>query len=312
MKTLAIKSILAIILLLLLLAIFMLQRAPENQEVWKVYYLGGQSNMTGYGYTKQLPAHLKSPLSNIMIYDGKRVNGDNEGAGIWEELQPGHGRNFETDGRVNYLSNRFGPELSFADTLGKNGDRIALIKYSYRGSSLHEGASSLGSWDPDASRNNHYDNALATITNALKVDDINGDGRADKLVPAGIIWMQGEADAYHSNESAQQYQANLERLIMLLRRKLQQDNLPVVIGKINDSHMMPDGSATQPYIGLVHAAQENVTNNDECAIYVHETDSYSFSKDAWHYTSDGYVKMGTAFAKAVMQLEKPCEKSALW
>ena len=43
------------------------------------------------------------------------------------------------------------------------------------------------------------------------------------------------------------------------------------------------------------------------ASYVTEIDSYEFSSDAWHYDTDGFIKMGIAFAKAVQLIEDNCK-----
>ena len=273
-----------------------------------MYFLGGQSNMDGYGYNNKLPDTLKGIIPSAMIFDGNRINDNNPGGGIgiWCPMKAGHGVGFKTDGQSNILSDRFGPELSFASTLATKGARIAIIKYSYGGTALFAGAG-YGNWEPDFDHNNHYDNALTTIRNAYAVTDINNDGRSDMLVPAGIIWMQGEADAEFSQASADAYRDNLKRLMDLLRGSLRKDDLPVVIGKINDSHMTPDGGPTQPYIATVHAAQKYFTDNDPCATLVTETETYKFSSDVWHYDSEGYTRMGKAFAKAVTMLESTCK-----
>lgn len=270
--------------------------------------MGGQSNMDGYGFNSELPESLNTTFENVMIFDGNRVNdAKNEGGqGKWSNLKPGHGYGFKTDGRSNYLSDRFGPELSFSKILSREGTKIAIVKYCFGGTALFQGAG-YGNWDPDFDGNNHYDNALNTIKNAYDVDDINGDGIKDKLIPSGIIWMQGEADAQHSQESADAYLFNLKRLMNLFRAALRQDDLPVIIGKINDSFMTKDKGPTQPYIATVHAAQNTFVEEDPCAFYVTETDSYTFSSDAWHYDSDGYIQMGVAFAKAIALLEQSCK-----
>tara|TARA_Y100000591_G_scaffold77737_1_gene64890 strand:+ start:1820 stop:2107 length:288 start_codon:yes stop_codon:yes gene_type:complete len=93
----------------------------------------------------------------------------------------------------------------------------------------------------------------------------------------------------------------------LFRAALRQDDLPVVIGKINDSFMTIDKGPTQPYMSTVHTAQNTFVEEDPCAFYVTETDSYTFSSDAWHYDSDGYIKMGIAFAKAFYSLSEFCK-----
>ena len=276
-------------------------------DTWKVYYLGGQSNMDGYGHNSKLPDSLRKKISNAMIFNGKR---DNEGSlkggiGIWSSVEPGHGYMFETNGNFNSLSRMFGPELSFVKKMTSDGDKIAIIKYSFGGTALYPGAG-YGDWYPDQERRNHLDNALSTINNAFDVADINGDGRLDRLIPSGIIWMQGESDAEHSKEASEAYYGNLKNLINLLRASLRNEKLPVIIGKINDSYMTPDGKPTQPFIESVHLAQKKFTEEDDCASYVTEIESYNFSDDAWHYDTDGFIKMGIAFAKSLKQLEGNC------
>ena len=276
-------------------------------DTWKVYYFGGQSNMDGYGHNSKLPDSLRKKIPNAMIFNGKR---DNEGSlkggiGIWSSVEPGHGYMFETNGNFNSLSRMFGPELSFADKMVESGEKIAIIKYSFGGTALYPGAG-YGDWHPDQERLNHLDNALSTINNAFDVADINGDGRLDRLIPSGVIWMQGESDAEHSKEASEAYYGNLKNLINLLRASLRNEKLPVIIGKINDSYMTPNGKPTQPFIESVHIAQKKFTEEDDCASYVTEIESYNFSDDAWHYDTDGFIKMGIAFAKAVKQLEGNC------
>ena len=72
---------------------------------------------------------------------------------------------------------------------------------------------------------------FAVDAHSMAVGDINGDGIKDELISSGIIWMQGEADAQHSQESADAYLFNLKRLMNLFRVALRQDDLPVIIGK---------------------------------------------------------------------------------
>ena len=145
------------------------------------------------------------------------------------------------DEAVLQLSERFGVELSFARTLLQLDPNasIAIIKYSRGGSSIdRDAADRFGCWDPDypddrSTGVNQYDHFLATIRHALAIDDIDGDGQPDTLVPKGIIWMQGESDAAHGEEIARRYEANLERLMDLVRAALRSDDIPVVIGWIS-------------------------------------------------------------------------------
>ena len=172
-----------------------------------LFYLGGQSNMDGYGFVKQLPEDLKDGVPGAYVFhgntapDGKPV----DGRGIWSELRAGHGVGFESDGQTNSYSRRFGVELTFARAIAEAlpNQKIAIIKYSRGGTSIDQrAAGGFGCWEPDFEKGsgagkgiNQYDHFLATVRNAYADTDIDDDGTADRLIPAGIVWMQGESDA---------------------------------------------------------------------------------------------------------------------
>ncbi len=219
-----------------------------NAKKYKVFYLGGQSNMDGYGYVKELPAELNKPVDGVYIFHGNTADDGAEidGKGIWEVLKPGHGDGHKSDATGNQLSDRVGIEITFATELKKlfPDENIALIKYSKGGTSIHiDAAGEFGCWDPDYSKENgvnQYDHFLATVSNAYSIDDIDGDGESDELIPAGILWMQGESDG-NDKEVAENYAANLKRLMDLMRAAFLTDDLPLVIGRISDSGNDPDG-----------------------------------------------------------------------
>ena len=174
---------------------------------------------------------------------------------------------------------------------------------------MQEGASGYGSWEPDYDGGNginQYDNFLKTLKNAYSVKDIDGDGVENKLVPAGIIWMQGESDAEYPETAALAYEKNLKRMMDLIRATLRSDDLPVVIGKITDSGNDEDGKMMD-FIEIVHRAQEDFVDKDNFAKLVSSTEGYDFSDD-WHYTSEAYIDLGGKFAEAVLQIEKEINK----
>ena len=268
--------------------------------------------MEGYGYVSALPEALKSE-QGVMIFHGNGVF-DNEphgGIGIWAPLKPGHGTGFTSDGINNRYSNRFGAEVSFAKTLTEMfpEQKIALIKYAVGGTGLHL-STGYGNWSPDfreGNGQNQYDFALNTINNAFANRDIDGDGEPDRLVPKGIIWMQGEADANASKEAANAYLSNLTRLMGLMRAAFRDDSIPVVIGKITDSQL--GDSDLMPYINRVHMAQQQFVEQDICANYMTNTERYPYhEKDPWHYLSEGFVQMGRDFALSYSRLASKCHR----
>lgn len=303
------KNILSTLITVMMIIPTMALSQQSDVDTVRLFYLGGQSNMDGYGYNSELPDELNKTFGDIQIYHGNPVGDDepNGGLGLWEKLRPGHGRGFSTDGKENNLSDRFGVELSFAQKLQElyPNDEIALIKYSKGGTSIDSvAAEDFGCWEPDYVGEkgiNQYDHFLKTVRNAMDVKDIDGDGREEHLVPSGIIWMQGESDAGYSEAVAKRYYSNLKRLMDLIRAVFRVDDLPVALGKISDSWDDDDGKVWD-YGELVQHAQEKFARTDECAAIVRSTRYYDYS-DTWHYDSEGFIDLGEQFAKAIYRLD---------
>lgn len=269
-----------------------------------VYYLGGQSNMDGYGAVSELPDDLRAGVPGVWIFHGN-MGKDGEpadGRGLWSPLKPGHGRDFASDANTNQYSDRFGPELTFARRLKElHPDRnVAIIKYSRGGTSIDAAASpatQFGCWDPDWTGGegkgegvNQYDHFLATLANARDDSDIDDDGEEDRLIPAGIVWMQGESDAM-DEVVAKRYEANLTRLVGLIRQAMGDKQLHVVIGRITDWQVWEHSDE-------VRAAQSSFVSQDDNSSLVTTTDNYGNS-DPWHYDTAGYLDLGRQFADAV-------------
>lgn len=273
---------------------------------FRVFYVGGQSNMDGYGYVKDLPGELSGAVDGVMIFHGN-TSADGtvvDGKGVWSVLRAGHGVGFKSDGVSCSYSERFGIEVTFGRRLKEVYPdwNIAIVKYSRGGTSIHaDAARQFGCWEPDYDGGegvgkgiNQYDHFLATVRNAFGFSDIDGDGEADRLIPAGIVWMQGESDAGITLAIAKSYEANLKRLMDLVRAALRVDDLGVVIGRISDSGKGTD-KLTWEYGEIVRAGQAAFVKKDGRAWLVTSTDKYSYS-DPWHYDSAGYIDLGREFA----------------
>ncbi len=266
-----------------------------------VFYLGGQSNMDGHGTVSELPKDLNVPVAGVYIFHGNTMIDSFEvgGQGVWKVLKPGHGAGHTATFEKNNLSGAFGIELTFATKMKELHPEynIALIKYSRGGTSIHKDAAGpFGCWEPDFTVGtgvNQYDHFLATVRNAYAIRDIDGDGEDDELIPAGILWMQGESDA-GKLEWANQYAANLKRLMNLMRAVFRVDDLPVVVGRISDSGNSPTGKVWK-YGREIRWQQARFVSRDGNAALVTSTDNYSYS-DRWHYDSEGYIDFGEQFA----------------
>lgn len=296
-------------LLPILIILLSFSESADAKE-YLTFLMAGQSNMDGYGNVADLPAHLTAS-QNVMIFHGNGVfaNQPNGGIGMWDKLQPGHGQGFKSDGKTNSYSQSFGPELTFASTLTQAmpDKNIAIVKYAVGGTGLHL-KTGYDNWSPDfveGAGKNQYDFVLSTIGNAFTKQDIDGDGERDILIPAGIVWMQGEADAHSSTDSADAYLHNLSRLMSLLRAALRKDDVPIIIGKITDSEIGEED--LMPYIDRVHLAQQLFVAKDTCAAFMEKSEAYPYAQDPWHYASEGYIRMGTDFANTYLALIKACQ-----
>ncbi|WP_235298197.1 sialate O-acetylesterase [Portibacter marinus] len=284
--------------------------AQENaKDTFRLFYLGGQSNMDGFGLVEEVPDSIHSNLGESWIFHGHPApDGDESGGlGIWAKLLPGQGWEFSATEKENNLSGFFGPELSFAKKLQEYypNDKIAIIKYSRGGTSIDSvAAGRYGSWEPDFKGQNginQYDHFLKTLQEAMKVKDIDGNGVEDVLIPSGILWMQGESDAYRE-EVALRYYDNLKRLMDLVRAALRVDDLPLVIGKITDSGKNDAGKVFR-YSELVQYAQEKYARTEQKVAIVRSTQNYGYY-DAYHYDSSGYIDLGEKFAEAIYKLNR--------
>lgn len=265
--------------------------------------------MDGYGHVSELPSSLSGAMDGVMIYHGN-TSADNtevDGRGLWSTLCPGHGVGFSSDGITNKYSDRFGVEISFAEKMKQlfPEEKIAIIKYSRGGTSIDTSAAAwFGAWLPGYTGGNginQYDHFMATVKGALAVKDIDGDGKNDRLIPSGIIWMQGESDA--NNEYATSvYKENLAMLVDSIRNAFSAPGMPVAIGRISDSHNDAD-SLVWTWGDAVREAQAQYVSEDGNAALVTSTDNYSYS-DPWHYDSKGYLDLGEKFAGAISGLRR--------
>jgi hypothetical protein len=293
--------------LLFIIAIICLSGCSK-QKVYKVYYLGGQSNMDGFVYIKDLPAELNKDVPGVFIFHGNTSadGAEVDGKGIWATLCPGHGTGFRSDGKVNTYSDRFGVELTFGLRMKQLDPEanIAILKYSRGGTSLDTAAMNFGTWEENFVKGNginQYDHFLAALKYSRQTTDIDGDGRADKIVPAGIIWMQGESDGT-VEKSAMKYEDNLTKFMALVRKAFNDEKLPIVLGRISDSHKNESGKVWT-FGDIIRKAQADFVEKDGNAALVTSTDNYGYS-DPWHYNSEGYIDLGNNFAEAISKIKK--------
>lgn len=241
----------------------------------QVYLLAGQSNMDGYAYVTGLPPSLQVSQGDVRLYWS--------GNGSWTGLAPA---SYGIDYGVEY----FGPEVTFGRFLADQDEAppVALIKHAIGGTDL------AYYWYPgeyrrDPAQGLGYRDFLATIELALA--ELDAEGTAWEI--AGMIWMQGESDAYSDEDIAAAYEANLTHFISRVRDDVGAPDLPFVIGKIH--------CPTCPYGDIVRAGEDAVDAADP-KVTAFATEDLSVNADGIHYDGAAMRTLGERFAESLLGL----------
>ncbi|MHC4915221.1 MAG: sialate O-acetylesterase [Planctomycetota bacterium] len=225
----------------------------------KVFVLAGQSNMVGKRCRKgELPEELQKEQPGAFFFTGTE----------WVPVAPG-----KTEKRG------FGPELSFAKkTSSSLGETIGIVKLSVGGTSLSV------NWAPDREGSLY-----------AKLKDLVGKAAASrKIEVAGMLWMQGGADAKNEGR-AKAYAENLENFIKKAREDFGNPDMVFVCGR--------SAAPVKKYRHIAHVrkAQEGVTLPGYAWI---DHDNIPMGRDKVHYSTEGQVKAGYMFADAMLKLLK--------
>lgn len=251
--------------LLTLICSISLAGTPRPQKVW---LLAGQSNMIGYGTRNEdLPPALRQPQAGVKISTDGRS---------WVDLAPGLGPTRDS----------FGLELTFGRELAAAFPEvdILLVKRMVMGDLYTDYRSPNAGRGPAGAAYNHLV-ALAKAALASKPG----------AEIAGVLYMQGEADAHTDKIEATSYEQNLRRLVESLRTDLASPEMPFVIGQISKAKIWVYGD-------IVRQAQANVAQTQpHCALV--DTGDLPLG-DGMHYTSEGHMELGRRFAQKAISLEK--------
>lgn len=269
--------------------------APLAAEEVDVYFLGGQSNMVGYGTLSQLTGEQKTPPPDVAYWTGS----------TFVPLVPGS--------TVTSTPGNFGPEISFASEISKLGRKTCIVKYADGGRPLDSGWSAA-TWlgDPpgpdritfypgtsaaDPNRGTLYKNGMLPHFQAA-LEAIRAAGNTPVI--RGLAWMQGESDA-RNGISASRYASNLK----LLRDRLASDlglaaatDLPLVFGRVlpKDPPVAQFTHRNEVRAEMELADQDSGSPKAIPACRMISTDDMPLLSDNIHYTSAGLLQLGRTFA----------------
>lgn len=189
---------------------------PLRAKSVDLFVLAGQSNMQGSrGNAEHYPVDPNKLDAQIGFY--WVAAGLSSSGGGWTHLQPQGGI---------FPQGHFGPEVTFARELARDGLRPAIFKYTAGSSSLAENWLAPG-------RQGMYDDMVKELQKAITLQELAG----NKVTVKALVWVQGESDT-RTDEMAMNYYASLEGMIDDFRENVIKDpRLPVVLG-VDDECLM--------------------------------------------------------------------------
>ncbi|MGM0376560.1 MAG: sialate O-acetylesterase [Bacteroidota bacterium] len=245
----------------------------SSQEKLDLFIWAGQSNAQGWmGNAANYPED-GSKLDESILLNWTFVDNESSG-GKWVRMQPQEGR---------FPKGHFGPEVSFARELKKEGYNPAIFKYT-------KGATGLARDWKSPGQGGIYDRMVEDLKSAIKKLEKKG----FKIILRGLIWIQGETDA-GDEQAAKDYYHNLEQLINDLRKNvLHKPDLRIILGVDEQHQFVKERPA-------VKEAQQRLAKQDKNIVY---TSMLGLPKaDATHLTPAGLVEQGKRIFKAYIDLK---------
>ncbi|MDO6760964.1 sialate O-acetylesterase [Tamlana sp. 2_MG-2023] len=266
---------------------------PSNEV--QVILLAGQSNMAGAGNYDELDESVKARIKKV----SNRVWVSQSNT----EQKPLSYYNNKPSEKYNFTK-RFGPELFIGLTLAEKypNQEFLLIKEAKGGTSLY------GAWNPEWTSEKAKEIEKGEVKQSWNLCEIHIEsikknlalltekGKRYKII--GMAWMQGENDAI-LEVAANSYTSNLKKLITKYRAEFNVMDMPFIAGQIN-SHYGIKGCSD-----LVRKAIVEVSNSDKNVETIRTVrdspyNDYPKHSDNVHYNTEGQTRLGTAFAKRLI------------
>ena len=279
---------------LFFLSVWAVALSLSAQEV-DVFLIGGQSNATGQGYVRNIPATFKVDTT-VWFYYSRFLN-QGEGGGQWTALC-----------QASETKDKFGVELSLGTKLQflYPERRIALIKHALSGSNLYK------QWNPGNRsgdiRGEEYVKFVETVKNALV--DLKKQGY--RPIIRAMVWQQGEADARDiaGMDQSRRYGPNLKNFIEQVRKEFGCEEMLFVYGTV-----MPLAAPRFTGRELVKEAQAAIDEGSGSELSVKNAllipaddlqmrcNDYKtpMPKDDVHLGTYGILTLGERFADAIYQ-----------
>ncbi len=231
------------------------------QAVNRVFLLGGQSNMVGRGLSTELVPPYSTAQTDVNYWS----------FGAWVPLSPGFGYN-----------GGFGPEVSFGRAIkdALPNDTIYLVKYAVGGTAL------FNDWKQTTGP--QYIGFMDTVNAALANLSASG---IDYGI-SGMLWMQGESDAYEGEAASSE--TNMDNFIADMRTQFDAPKMPFIIARVRDFY--GKGAPAD----LVRQAQQALAEKMPHVAWF-DTDDCGSLINGGHYALPGVIEIGNRFAETYME-----------
>lgn len=251
-----------------------------------LFVCAGQSNMQGWqgngAYYPEDTANLDRQIKLYWVYPATKTDETaTSSGGQWTTLKPQDGR---------FPNGHFGPEITFARQLKKNGFNPAIFKYSDGGTTL------AGDWKTPGA-GGMYDAMITELKSAVNLLKTQG----HNVIFRGLIWIQGESDGeYPALRNA--YEDNLKTLINNFRNNVSKiSNLPVILG-VDEQHLFVTWEPDK-----IVGAQQRIADSDSKIIF---TSMIGLPKaDSTHLTPAGVDEHGKRIYNAAVTADLFSNKS---
>lgn len=259
--------------------------AKTPEEAW-VYFIHGQSLALGNSPESNLPSPLSEPIPNSYIYYKPNLSTDDNTTfsldnGSWQQLH------FGVNNSLADWITMYGAELRLAYELQAYLKRkIYIVKFAIGDTALNKEGATDGSvanggkldWDY-SSPNELYKRAVQDYWTPARNKLIQ---MGLKPVAKGLLWVQGERDAFFSS-FASNHQSNLITLLSKFRAAYGNSNMHCAIARISND----TGITSRTYWQTIRTAQQNVaamTNNSMI-----DEDPFTRQADHTHLAESGQL-----------------------